>query len=217
MNKHALSKTAVQRTAARLRATALALTVALTVPAVSMAQTMDPDEMTLDENLSYPKVPDKARNSIVRHIERIGNTFKSKGIEVKYTRSGEVADIVVPCSELFDPNSTELSVRAPRYLNALQALVKLPTLYKIVVVVHADDTGSAEYSDALTEERSDTIDEYLRTLAPDAKVNVIPYGMGQDEPRAANNSIAGRAANRRVEFYIVPESQTIDMAASGKL
>jgi flagellar motor protein MotB len=45
----------------------------------------------------------------------------------------------------------------------------------------------------------------------------VPYGVGFDEPRASNNSIAGRQSNRRVEFYIIPEKQTVEMAKSGKL
>ena len=177
----------------------------------------DPQEMTLEENLASPAVPAKAKQTIVRHMERIGRTFANKGIEVNYGRGGEVVDIIIPCSELFDANSETLSVRSHKYLNAFNALLKLPTLYKIIVVVHSDDTGSPDYSDQLTESRSDAIDEYMRYMVPNVKVNVIPYGMGQDEPRTANTSIAGRAANRRVDFYIVPETQTIEMARSGKL
>jgi outer membrane protein OmpA-like peptidoglycan-associated protein len=69
---------------------------------------------------------------------------------------------------------------------------------------------------SLTEERSNAIDDYFsETLGDD--INLVPYGVGFDEPRSSNNSIAGRQANRRVEFYIIPEKETVEMAKSGKL
>jgi outer membrane protein OmpA-like peptidoglycan-associated protein len=92
----------------------------------------------------------------------------------------------------------------------------LPTLYKLLVVVHSDDAGDEAYSDRLTEERSNAIDEYFSETLGD-NLNLVPYGVGFDDPCASNNSIAGRKANRRVEVYIIPEKQTVEMAKSGKL
>ena len=177
----------------------------------------DAEEMTLQENISLPVVPKNASNAIVRHMERIGKTFSKRGVDVKYTRRGEVVDIIFPCNAFFKANSVELHDTAYKTLDAFNALLKLPSLYKILVVVHADDTGSSAYADTLTDDRAAAIDDYFAEHFPAVKLNVIPYGMGCDEPRASNNSIAGRHANRRVEFYIVPEQQTIEMAKSGKL
>lgn len=193
------------------------LALAMTVAAVATTTATDPSDLTLAENIATPAVPDKGHNAIVRHIERIGTTFARQGIDVRYLRRGQVACITIPASTLFAANQTDLLPTAPRTLNAFQALLKLPRLYKILVVVHADDTGSAEYSDQLTEDRADAIDEYFQRTLPGVELNTVPYGMGLDEPRAANTSIAGRAANRRIEFYIVPEKQTVDMAVGGKL
>lgn len=175
------------------------------------------DDMTLEENLANPDVPTSAHNAIVRHIERLGNTFAKKNIEVKYTRKGEVADIIIPCSDVFRANQVTLSPEAPRTLNAFMAILKLPTLYKVVIAVHGDDSGSDKYIENLTDERAAAIYDYYASKLDDVNLNVIPYGLGNDEPRAANNSIVGRAANRRIDFYIIPEKQTIAMARAGKL
>jgi outer membrane protein OmpA-like peptidoglycan-associated protein len=193
-------------------ACALMLGAATTVAAQSAA----PIDMTIEENIANPAVPNKASNAIIRHMDRIGKTFAKHGLEVKTARKGEVIYVIVPCDELFNPNETELKADAHKLLSAFTALLKLPTLYKMLVVVHSDDAGSETYAVSLTEERSNAIDDYFsETLGDD--INLVPYGVGFDEPRSSNNSIAGRQANRRVEFYIIPEKQTVEMAKSGKL
>lgn len=196
----------------RLLLISLALSAA---SSVAVAQT-DNTEFTFEENIALPVVPQKAHNAIVRHQERIAKAFGKHDLETKIERNGEVVCVIVPCSMLFGANQTELSADAPKVLNAFNALLKLPDLYKILMVVHADDTGDETYADFITEERANAIDSfYIKSLGD--KLNFVPYAMGNDMPRTANNSITGRAANRRVEFYIVPERQTVDMAKSGKL
>lgn len=180
------------------------------------AQNVAPIDMTIEENIASPAVPNKASNAIIRHMDRIGKTFSKHGLEVKMVRKGEVLCVILPSDDLFAPNETELKVDASKTLSAFNALLKLPTLYKLLVVVHSDDAGDVKYSETLTEARSNAIDDYYSTALGD-DLNLVPYGMGLDEPRASNNSIAGRKQNRRVEIYIIPEKQTVEMAKSGKL
>lgn len=185
-------------------------------PLSAMAQDVAPIDMTIEENIATPAVPSKASNAIVRHMDRIGKTFTKHGLEVKMARKGEVICVILPSDDLFAPNETELKPEATKILSAFNALLKLPTLYKLLVVVHSDDAGAENYSNILTENRSNAIDDYFNETLGD-NLNLVPYGMGFDEPRASNNSIAGRKQNRRVEVYIIPEKQTVEMAKSGKL
>lgn len=196
----------------------LLLIVFVGIAVLGVNAQQDNTELTFDENIAVPVVPQKAHNAIVRHIERISKAFEKHDLKTSFERNGEIVRVSVPCSMLFMPNQTELSTDAPKVLNAFNALIKLPSLYKVLIVVHADDTGDETYADFITEERANAIDEYyLKTLGKDLKLNIIPYAMGNDTPATSNNSIAGRDANRRVEFYIVPERKTVDMAKSGKL
>lgn len=174
-------------------------------------------DMTIDENIATPAVPAKNSNTIIRHMQRIGAVYSKHGLEVKPVRKGEVLKIVVPCNVLFEPNDTVLSMKASQTLNAFKDLVKLPELYKILIVVHSDNTGSDEYLDNLTHARANAIDQYFESIYRNSNLNIIPYGVGNDEPRQDNNSISARDANRRVDFYIIPEKRTIDMAKSNKL
>lgn len=164
-----------------------------------------------------PEVPSRSHNAIVRHMENIGATYSKHGLETRMMRTGEVLVVSVPASTLFDANSTELRPDAPRVLNAFSQIIKLPGSYKVLVVAHTDDTGAELYADNLTEARANAVDSFYTATIPDITLNLVPYGVGNDEPRATNHSIAGRAANRRIEFIIIPEKETIARARAGKL
>ena len=174
-------------------------------------------EMTIEENLATPAVPSKALNPLVRHIERIGNVYAKHGLEVQYARKRDVMKVIIPCSALFKPNSVTLSATAPKILSAFRDIVRLPQLYKVLVVVHTDDSGSDQYDDYITSTRADAIDAYFTKISGIENLNVIPYGVGYDEPLVASNSIVNRNRNRRAEIYIIPEKQLVEQAKSGKL
>lgn len=201
---------------------ALTLALALSVGAVSFAAPED-DDLTLAQNISTPSAPGNASNALIRHAQGLGNYFLKKGFKVRYPRKGEVAEIIIPSDDLFMPNTSDLRPDAGRALNLFKSLVERPQLYKLLVVAHTDNTGSAAYSDALSENRAMAVFDFLVHLAPNLHNNITPYGLGFDETfdgapiPDSNASIAGRSANRRVEIYIVPTQQTIDMARSGKL
>ena len=73
------------------------------------------------------------------------------------------------------------------------------------MAVYGDNTGDDMYADSITSARANAIDDYFWTLMGEAETNVIPYGMGKDNPRKPNDSMLNRYANRRVEIYVVPD------------
>lgn len=176
-----------------------------------------PVDMTIDENIASPAVTGKAQAPVIRHMEKLGAVLSKHGFKVTPMRKGEVLRVAVPCSQLFAPNQGSLMQGAARYLSAFRDIVRLPKHYKVLVVVHTDDAGSADYLDSLSEERANAIDEYYVQSLDKDDLNIVPYGVGNDEPLLPNTSIGNRAANRRVDFYIIPGQSLIDQARSGRL
>lgn len=174
-------------------------------------------DLTFDENIETPVVPKKASPAIVKHIENIRATFSKHGLKAESERSGEVVIVTIPCSELFAPNSTTLLSSGEKYLRPFSRLLKYPTMYKVIVAVHSDNSGEPEYLEALTSARASAIDSFLISDSGTTGTSLVPYGLAMDMPLNENRSIADRAENRRVEIYIVPNKDMIEMAKSGKL
>ncbi|ACT95318.1 OmpA family protein [Dyadobacter fermentans] len=67
---------------------------------------------------------------------------------------------------------------------------------------HTDNTGSAEFNVNLSQERADTVREYLigKGIEPD---RIASKGYGETKPVATNDTPEGQQQNRRVEFKIL--------------
>lgn len=174
-------------------------------------------DLSFGENIEQPVIGKKAAVPIKEHMKQISTTLSKHFKEVSLQRNGEVVMVAIPCSSLFYPNKSELKESGKKYLRPFLNLLKYPTMYKIVVAVHSDNTGEEDYRFELTDARASAIDDFLCSESEEQGENVIPYGLGSEEPLVSNNSIQDRAKNRRVELYIIPEYQMIERAKSGKL
>ena len=184
---------------------------------IAAAANPDPADLTIDENITCPAVPKKAAAAVRRHMAELAGSLHSHGLDAATGRQGEIVEVTIPCSSLFPANSAVPGKSASGILGNIVPLLKYPTMYKIIVAVHSDNTGEPAYLDNLTAERANAIDDLLCRLSGTEGTNIIPYGMAADDPIGNNESVTGRAANRRVEICIVPEWQMIDAAKSGRL
>lgn len=178
---------------------------------------VDISNLTLTENLAQPAVTGKALKPLMAHMEGIRASLAKHFKTVEMARDGQVVVVDIPASVLFAPNEVVLLESGKPYLRAFLNMLKYPTMYKLLPVMHSDDSGDDQYSDALTSDRAAAVYEFLCQESGMPGDNVVPYGVGKEDPVVPNNSIVNRAANRRLEIYIVPQWQLIDQAKSGKL
>lgn len=75
--------------------------------------------------------------------------------------------------------------------------------YKVRVVGHTDSQGDAAYNRILGKRRADAVAVFLVGSGLEAR-QIQGISMGKDSPLASNNSVEGRALNRRVEVNILP-------------
>lgn len=178
---------------------------------------INPSELDFETNITVPEVPIKAVPPLTAHMKKISQALKKRNLTTSLLRNGEVVQIIIPCSDLFAPNDTVLKENGRKLLHHFAQILNSPTMYKVIIAVFADDTGDDTYCDNLTDTRANAIDDFLSSIAEVEELNTVPYGMGRSNSQAPNTSIANRAANRRVEIYIVPEWNIIKDARSGKL
>ncbi len=98
----------------------------------------------------------------------------------------------------FDTNKSNIkdsyNTRIVEFANMLKANPKL----KATIGAHTDSVGSDAYNQKLSERRAASTVEALKALKVDAsKIKAVGYG--ETKPVASNNTVEGRAENRRVE------------------
>jgi hypothetical protein len=109
---------------------------------------------------------------------------------------------VVMKNIFFDHDSYLLRPESKIELNRLIILLKEnPTLH-IEIGGHTDNTGTPDYNQKLSKNRSLSVANYLVESGLDAK-RITSKGYGETQPIADNNTDSGRAQNRRTEFKVI--------------
>lgn len=100
----------------------------------------------------------------------------------------------------FDLNSAAIK---PSFHNALAKVSEVMTRYQpnVQVVGHTDSTGAADYNQRLSEQRANSVKNYLVQSGVDSYL-INTGGAGESQPRESNTTEAGRAMNRRVELFV---------------
>jgi len=171
-------------------------------------------DMDLEQNLLTPEVASGEHAAISRYMKNIGQSMAKKGYTVDMMRDDEIVLVTIPTDDLFMPNDTLLSPSAPAKLGPVIALLRDPEMYKVVYAVHTDNTGSTKYNSDLAHQRNNSIYDWMLSQVSENLI-VIPYEMGDTDPIEPNNSRKGRAANRRVEIYLIPGPKMITNAHKG--
>ena len=78
----------------------------------------------------------------------------------------------------------------------------------VLVLGHSDTSGAAPANVKLSQERAQAVAAIFR-LSGLQRDRLMLRGMGGEAPRAANDSIEGRALNRRVELLVTPQNTMV--------
>lgn len=176
-------------------------------------------DMDFEPNIASPVVGAKEKPAVRKIILKAANALKSK-YTVDLMRDGEVFVVSIPTDDLFLPNDTLLSDRAPRLLSGIIAPMRDPMAYKIVLAVHTDDTGSETYRENLSTARLNSVYDWFMSEIDAGRLNekllIIPFAMGSIMPVQPNDTRAHRADNRRLEIYFIPGPSIIKAAHDAK-
>ena len=102
---------------------------------------------------------------------------------------------------LFDTDSYTLKEDAKDTVdNIINAIKQTYPDREIIVEGHTDNTGEANYNQALSEKRAKTVADYI---LPKLEHDKLSYrGFGDKKPIASNDNPDGRQKNRRVDIII---------------
>lgn len=173
-------------------------------------------DLSLDDNLETPEIDnDKQAQRVQDYQYEVAVSLKKQNYDVELMRDNEVIVITLPAGQLFAPNDTVLSSLGAVSLKPLMSYLVNPGFYKMLLVMHSDDTGSKQYTESLTRARVNAVFDWIDE---NASVDfVVPYALGGSDPLVDNNSMDNRKRNRRLEIYLVPDEVMIAQAKKGRI
>ncbi len=143
-------------------------------------------------------------NQMDKQEAQLRQQMEGTGIEIE--RQGDTIRLQAPENITFDTNHADVKPQFRPILDQLATSINEYPNTVIWVEGHTDSTGAAAYNQTLSENRANSVRSYLLQHGV-ASNRVTAVGYGLTRPIADNNTAAGRAQNRRVEFLIVPIQQ----------
>jgi OOP family OmpA-OmpF porin len=104
---------------------------------------------------------------------------------------------------LFDTNSSYIKDEAHPLLDEVVSILEKNPQIKVEIQGYADNTGTADYNQWLSERRAKRVMDYLVTKGIGFE-RLQAKGYGSTRPVASNATEEGRAQNRRVELKRMP-------------
>ena len=153
----------------------------------------------------------------------IGNKMDKQANDIKNALPGAEVErvgegIKITLSENmvnFAFNSAELTSSAKTNLDKLATVLINNPDTNINIYGHTDNKGTAQVNQKISENRANSVKNYLISKGI-ASSRMITMGRGFSEPIASNDTDAGRAQNRRVEFAITANEEMIKDAQQGQ-
>jgi len=137
---------------------------------------------------------------------------QTAGTGVEVIRDGDELTLRMPSGITFATNEAAVQPQFQPTLNDVASvLAEYPKTY-IDVMGHTDADGSEVYNQALSERRAAAVANYLSARGVQS-ARLATKGFGEMKPIASNETVEGKAANRRVEIKLVPVTES-DVAAT---
>ena len=143
----------------------------------------------------------KLRNQVAREQD-VARLALSKLSQLKNGVRQDSRGLVVTlaASDLF-ANRANLSAAGRTQLDSLAQVLRGTLAQNIDVEGYTDGRGQPDLNEALSQERAQVVLDYLASRGvPPSRLQA--NGRGASSPVASNNTVAGRAANRRVEVVV---------------
>lgn len=104
----------------------------------------------------------------------------------------------------FQRADATLDPKSKPTLDELAKIVNQCPAFRISIEGHTDSEGIPERNNPLSERRAKAVSDYLMEAGVDAS-RLSTVGYGAERPIAENETPAGRAKNRRIEFKVIAE------------
>jgi len=146
----------------------------------------------------------------------LGGGFWANKWRASVERDGLLPDPVrLNSLSLFDAGSAELKPGSTKVLVSALVDIKAQPGWLIVIAGHTYTTGAVEQNLQLSHARASAVRDWMQRMGDIADSCFAVQGFAASQPVASNDTEAGRAANRRVDIRLMPQTGACAQAAAG--
>lgn len=169
---------------------------------------MEDEIRALDERLGGATAE---RAALVQRLEaeaRVKEQFEQ--VEKMFTRDEarvfrEGNNVILRLTGLgFDSGKSELPQDSFNLLAKIEQAIDVFPRSELVIEGHTDSYGGDESNQKLSQERAESVQQYMINAMRIPSYRLIATGYGETNPVANNETEAGRARNRRIDIVIKP-------------
>jgi OmpA-OmpF porin, OOP family len=196
---------------------------------VGSIDSLQKDRQFMSDKVKLLQAEIETKNSQISELE--GKTLEQQKVKERLAAEKRFNELFTEVQNLFSPDEAEVYKKGDSLVIRLRAIqfpvgksVIMPENYPLIskiqqsirtfgepdVIIegHTDSTGSAEVNELLSQERAESVRQYLlanKTLSND---RIVAVGYGSSKPLASNETEEGRAVNRRIDVIIKPQAQS---------
>ena len=170
---------------------------------------MEEEMRTLDERLGGATAE---RAALVQRLEaqaRVKEQFQQ--VEKMFGRSEarvfrEGDNVILRLVGLsFDSGDSAIKQGSFDLLAKVEKAIDIFPRSELVIEGHTDSYGGDELNHKLSQDRAESLQQYMINAMRIPSYRVIATGFGETNPVANNETAAGRAKNRRIDIVIKPD------------
>lgn len=125
---------------------------------------------------------------------------RGTGVNVSQTADNRLK-LDIPSDVSFDTGSYDIKPNMRPILDRFASTLNENAVTTVSITGHTDSTGSDAINNPLSVNRAAATRDYLASRGV-ASNRIAINGRGSSEPIADNNTVSGRAMNRRVEIFV---------------
>jgi outer membrane protein OmpA-like peptidoglycan-associated protein len=110
--------------------------------------------------------------------------------------------VSLPADVLFDFDKADIRADAAKSLTMLATIIRANPKGRTRLEGHTDSVGNAQYNQALSERRAQSVQKWLVSKEGLDAAQLITKGWGKTKPIAPNDTEANRQKNRRLEAIV---------------
>jgi OmpA-OmpF porin, OOP family len=159
-----------------------------------------------------PPDPDRDKDGILNDVDACPDAAGPKSEDPRTTGCPRVfirnAQIEILEQPKFDFNRAAIKKESDSLLaEVAKVMNEHSEIRRVTVEGHTDSVGSSQFNKVLSQQRAEAVVKWLTNHGV-ARERLGAQGMGKEQPIMPNDTEAGRAANRRVEFHIETQDTT---------